>query len=151
MKKKQSGIWLDFQDAYIINLTVDDQVEVKHIHSDVHHAASKGGTRSKAPWGPQFSPGDHNFLERDKHAEKQYFEDVLKHIDTDTDELVIFGPAQAKVGLKKAIEQIKHYHPHIEEILPSDYLTENERVAWVKKYFKKRAEEKAKEEEEKVG
>ncbi|MCC6413158.1 MAG: hypothetical protein IT270_15960 [Saprospiraceae bacterium] len=148
MKKKQSGIWLDFQDAYIINLKGEGDAEVLHIHSDVHHQATKGGSRSKSPWGPQFSPPDINNLERDKHAEKQYFEDILKHIETDTDELVIFGPAQAKIGLKKAIEHIKHYHPHIEEILPSDYLTERERVAWVKKYFKKRAEEKAKEEEE---
>jgi hypothetical protein len=143
MKKKQSGIWLDFQDAYIINLLGHDQAEVRHIHSDIHHVATKGGSRSKTPWGPQFSPADHTNLERDKHAEKQYFDDILSEIDKDTDELVIFGPAQAKIGLKKAIEGIKHYHPHIEEILPADYLTENQRVAWVRKFFKERDEKKA--------
>ncbi len=48
MKKKQSGIWLDFQDAYIINLLGHDQAEVRHIHSDIHHVATKGGSRSQS-------------------------------------------------------------------------------------------------------
>lgn len=135
MKKVQTGIWLDFREAYIITFTGEGDAAVKHLRSEVEHHATKGGSRSKSAWGPQFSPPDLKDLERDKHAEHHYFQKILENIGPDTDDIVIFGPAQAKLGLKKEIESIKHYKPRLLGAFPSDYITHNEMVVLMRDFF----------------
>lgn len=136
MNKINTGIWLDFKDAYIVTLDEYGQASVQHLPSEIVHQAVKGGARSKSPWGPQFSPPDKNVLERDKHAESRYYEQIIKNIHADTDSIVIFGPAEAKLGLKKAIGEIKHYKPQLRDVLTSDYLSQNEVVVLIRNYFK---------------
>lgn len=133
--KNQTGVWLDFKDAYIITFNEEGNAAVKHIRSKVRHQATKGGSRSKSPWGPQFSPPDDTNLERAKHEEHHYFQQVLEHISANTEDIVIFGPAQAKLGLKKEIEDIKHYKPKLLGALPSDYLAQNQIVVLMKDFF----------------
>lgn len=136
MQQVQTGIWLDFKEAYVVSLHLDGQAAVKHFRSEVRHPATKGGTRSKSPWGPQFAPPDDTNLEREKHAERRYFQQILESINPDTEGVVIFGPAQAKLGLKKEIEQIKHYSPKFFGAFPADYLSKNEIVALMRDFFK---------------
>lgn len=135
MKVVQTGIWLDFRDAYLISFDEEKNSNVIHIHSNVTHPATKGGHRSKTRWGPQYAPPDSNNLERAKHEEHHYFQEILKHIDSDIEDIVIFGPAEAKIGLKKEIESIKHFHPRLRAVLPSDYMTQNEMVALFRNFF----------------
>lgn len=135
MNNLQTGIWLDFRDAYLISMGDDAQMNVHHIHSKIHHHATKGGSRSKAPWGPQHSPADDTSLEQDNHTEQQYFQEIIQNLSPQTEDLVIFGPAEAKIGLKKAIEQIKHFKAKVCAMLPSDYLTPNEMTALIREYF----------------
>ena len=136
MNKINTGIWLDFKDAYIVTLDEYGQASAHHVPSEIVHQAVKGGSRSKSPWGPQFSPPDKNVLERDKHAESRFYEQIIKNIHADTDGIVIFGPAEAKFGLKKAINDIKHYKPQLRDVLTSDYLSQNEIVVLIRNYFK---------------
>lgn len=133
--KNQTGIWLDFKDAYIIAFDEEGNDAVKHIHSTVTHPATKGGSRSKSPWGPQFSPPDDTNLERAKHEEHHYFKQILAHVNSDAKDIVIFGPAEAKLGLKKEIENIKHYKPRLLGAFPSDYITQNQMVALMRDFF----------------
>ncbi|HNM25534.1 MAG TPA: hypothetical protein PKL15_08900 [Saprospiraceae bacterium] len=135
MTTVQTGIWLDFRDAYVITITDNGEANIRHFRSEIHHEETKGGSRSKSPWGPQFSPADDVNLERDKHAEHRYFQKIIESIGPDTEEIVIFGPAEAKIGLKKAIEGIKHYKPRLCGVLPSDYLSQNEMVALMRDFF----------------
>ena len=135
MNKLKTGIWLDFRDAYVIALGDDAQADVQHLHSEIHHQATKGGSRSKSPWGPQFSPPDDVNLERDKHAEHHYFQQIIGKINPETEEIVIFGPAEAKIGLKKAIQSIKHYKPQLAAVLTWEYLTQNEMIALMRDFF----------------
>lgn len=135
MKQVKTGIWLDFKDAYIISFDENENATVRHLHSEVTHPATKGGSRSKTPWGPQFAPPDDTNLERAKHEEHHYFQQLLEMIAPDTEDIVIFGPAEAKLGLKKEIERIKHYHPRLRAVLPSDYMSQNEMVALMKDFF----------------
>ena len=108
---------------------------MKKIESLVEHHQTKGGSHPKSPWGPQYSPDDDNMLNRDKHAEHHYFRDIIAGIDPQSDHLVVFGPAEAKVGLKKEILALKHYHPKLDAVLPSDYITEREMAALVRDFF----------------
>lgn len=135
MKQVKTGIWLDYKDAYLISFDENENASVQHIHSEVTHPATKGGSRSKTPWGPQFAPPDNTNLERAKHEEHHYFQQILEKIAPDTDDLVIFGPAEAKLGLKKEIERIKHYHPRLRAVLSSDYISQKEMVVLVRNFF----------------
>lgn len=136
MRKINTGIWLDFKEAYILTIDENWQTDTQHLVSEVEHPAVKGGTRSKTPWGPQYSPKDRSALDREKHAERQYFEQIIDLIDPETENIVISGPAEAKIGLKKAIEGLHHYKPQILAVLPSDYKTTNEIRAWMIDFFK---------------
>lgn len=139
MKQVKTGIWLDFKDAYVISFDENGEHAVRHFRSEVVHEATKGGSRSKTPYGPQFSPPDDNNLEREKHEEHRYFQQILESVNPDTEGIVIFGPAQAKLGLKKAIEGIKHYKPRLYAVLPSDYISQNEMVALMRDFFQNEA------------
>lgn len=135
MKQVKTGIWLDFRDAYVISLDENENATIRHLKSEVTHPATKGGSRSKTPWGPQFSPPDDTNQERANHEEHRYFQEILDDIAPETEQIVIFGPAEAKLGLKKEIERIKHYHPRLRAVLPSDYITEKEMVVLVRDFF----------------
>ena len=136
MRKINTGIWLDFKEAYILTIDENWQTEIQHLMSEVEHHAVKGGTRSKTPWGPQYSPRDRHTLEQDKHSEQQYFGEIISLIDPETESIVIFGPAEAKIGLKKAVEALQHYKPQLLAVLPSDYMTTNEIRALMIDFFK---------------
>jgi len=135
MKKIHTGIWLDFREAYIITLATEGDPVVQHIKSDVEHHAPKGSVRIGGSAAPHYAPADDRMLEKEKHSEHAYFEDILKHIGPTIDEIVIFGPAEAKFGLKKAIEKIKHYHPQLLGMLPAAYGSQNELVALVRNFY----------------
>ena len=135
MKQTKTGIWIDFKNAYVITFDEDGTHTLRHLESEVTHPATKGGSRSKTPWGPQFAPPDDTNLERAKHEEHHYFKQVLDLIAPDTEQVVIFGPAQAKLGLKKEIESIKHYGPRLRAVLTADYITQNEMVVLVRDFF----------------
>jgi hypothetical protein len=55
-------------------------------------------------------------------------------VQPDTEELIIFGPAQAKFGLQKEIEHIKHYKPVLLRTLLSEYLMQNEMVVLMRTF-----------------
>ena len=138
--KKRTGIWLDYKEAFVIPLfdEMEGKPVIRHIESEIDTGVAKGGIAPKVPYGPQGGVSEREMLDRRKHQEKVYFEKILKEIDPVTDELFIFGPAEAKLGLKKAIDQIKHYHPVIVELRTSNKLTRNQMVAEVRKFFTER-------------
>ena len=139
--KKQIGIWLDFKEAFLVTFDAkDDTPEIKHIPSNIERGIPKGGSRSNTPWGPHMAVKEQAFLARRKKEEKAYFESILKAIDTKTDELMIFGPAEAKTGLLKAIKAVKNFPTAVKAILPADSMTQNQIVATVRDFFKEQVQ-----------
>lgn len=134
--KKQTGIWLDLRHAWIINLPVeaDGETIVEQVSSEIDERAAVGGTRSKTPWGPQGGDNQRNVEERRHHEEKHYFEAVLKHIHPSTEELVIFGPSEAKFGLENLLEK-QHHAPKIMGVESADHMTQPQMTAWVRQFF----------------
>ncbi len=135
--KKQIGIWLDYKEAWLIALDEEkgSAPEIKHIESDIEWGVAKGGSRSKTPWGPQGGISESAHEARRKHEEKQYFEALIREIDPATDDVFIFGPAEAKLGLKHSIESIKNFHPEIVSVQSADSMTQNQIVARVRDFF----------------
>lgn len=135
--KKQTGIWLDYKEAFLVIMDEEkggDPV-LKHLRSHIEGGVPKGGSRSKTPYGPQGGINERSFTDRRHHAEKAYFEAVIREIDPQTDEIVVFGPAEAKYGLQNLVEGIKHYHPKILGIFPAEPMSENQLLAKVREFF----------------
>lgn len=136
---KQTGIWIDLRNAYIIQLPLaiysNEEVEVMHLTSEIEETAATGGTRSKSPWGPQGGDVKHTAQERRHHEEKHFFEKVIAEIRPYASELVIFGPSEAKHGLANAIGEHKDFHPTIMGIESADQMTQHQMVAWVRTFF----------------
>lgn len=131
--KKRIGIWLDFKEANIIELDKND-AKLATISSEIDLVHPKGGARSKTPYGPMDKISERKFLERRKAQERTYFEKLIsaaKHAD----ELYIFGPAEAKDGLLKAIKDTTGYHPILQGVERADSMTENQKVAKVRAFF----------------
>jgi hypothetical protein len=72
--------------------------------------------------------------ERQHHEEKAYFAEIIKHIHPSTEELVIFGPSEAKYGLRKMLEN-QHNAPLLMGVETADQMTEHQIEAWVRNYF----------------
>lgn len=134
--KKQTGIWLDLRNAWIIKLSNEheDGIKVEHVSSEIEETAAVGGTRSKTPWGPQGGDNQRSIEEKRHHEEKHFFTEILKHIDPKTDELVIFGPSEAKHGLNNLLED-QHHAPVIKGVESAAKMTQPQMVAWVREYF----------------
>jgi hypothetical protein len=136
---KQTGIWIDLRNAYIIQIPFaiygDEDISIVHINSEIEESAATGGTRSKTPWGPQGGDVKRAAQERRHQEEKDFFESVIEVLRPESTELVIFGPSEAKHGLANAIEGHKDYKPEITGILNADQMTQNQMVAWVRKFF----------------
>jgi hypothetical protein len=134
MKKQQVGIWIDTQEAYIIRVNGKD-AEVATITSDIDTGEIKGGSGTGGtPWGPQINVSENKGLERRKHEQKQYFEEIKEAIKT-VDEVYIFGPAEMKIHLEKALIEDKSFKPDILAVETADSMTHNQRIAKVKDFF----------------
>ena len=132
--KKRIGIWMDFREAFIIELQEKD-ASIAHVSSEIEDFHPKGGSRMKgAPWGPMDKISEPKYLERRKHQEKDYYQRLMKATEI-ADELYIFGPAQAKEGLKKAINDNTNFKPSLKGVETADSMTENQRVAKVRAFF----------------
>ena len=131
--KKQTGIWLDLRNAWIINLSTTEEavVEMQHITSEIDES---GDTRSKTPWGGQDGDNQSSKEERRHHQEDDYFHSILEIIDSGTEDLVIFGPSKAKFGLQNLLEK-QHHAPKIRGVESADQMTENQMKAWVLDFF----------------
>ena len=133
--KKQIGIWLDLKEAFIIDAN-NENTNIQRIESEIDFSHFGGGARSKTPYGPMDNTSERKVLDRRTHQMNDYFDTILNQINQG-DELVIFGPAEAKVGLKKRIASKKGNALTVRGIVTADSMTENQRVAFVRDFFNK--------------
>ncbi|WP_228238510.1 hypothetical protein [Allomuricauda sp. M10] len=131
---KRVGIWLDKKEA--LGVVLEDGGEsVFNVESELEFFNPKGGSRSKANWGPQDVVQDSKYLEREKHQLKRYFENITLELH-DVDELAIFGPAEAP---EKFLDELEERYPALaQKIIASekaDSMTQNQFTALVKQTF----------------
>ncbi len=131
---KRTGIWLDKKKALVVNfedsneslITVKSQVEDFHV---------SGGSGSRFKGGPQDVVQDSKYLEREKHQLQNYFNEIATNI-SDSDEIVIFGPAGTNDKLNKYLQnKFKPIAGKVKDIKKSDSMTSNQIVALIKKYY----------------
>jgi hypothetical protein len=141
--KKYTGIWVDHKKAVIVtkkqperSYEEDVELAVTQIDSDVERKVRlAGGSRTRnTPWGPQEIAVDSKIEARQKQQLKKFYHRIIECI-TDADKILIMGPGEAKLELKKEIEKSKALIPKIVGVHNSDKMTTNQIAAKVKSYF----------------
>jgi hypothetical protein len=125
LMKKKVGLWIDFKKTVIFLLT-DEGASIKRILAEPNDTVSSYSGVQKEPVKEGIdkqSPGSLNI----------YYDEVLSHI-RDAESILIFGPGEAKVELKKRLEKVK-LHRNIVGMETVDKMTDNQIVTKVRQHF----------------
>jgi len=123
--KKEVGLWIDRRKAAIVTVT-DEEVKMRYIISDIdHHFRFAGGV-------PEFR--DDDIIDRRlENNLKKYYDKVILDIK-DAHSILIFGPGEAKIELKKRMTN-KLFVGKKVHIETEDKMTDNQITAKVRQYF----------------
>lgn len=135
--ERVTGIWLDFDKAYVYHLQ-KGQNDFRVIDSGVEHYNLVGGSRSVTPYGPQEAVSERKFLERKKHQTKDYYKRVSDHLKHSL-EVVVMGPAEAKIGLSQYLATQPNRPFKLHQTITLDSMTENQLKAAIRDFYKKRS------------
>ena len=130
--KTSAGLWIDHREAVIVLLS-DKGQETTRVKSLVEKQLRRSGEPEEGPFAPQQVPRDDS-REREYQDElARYYDTIISHLRT-ADEILIFGPGEAKGELKKRLEKA-HSSPRILTLETDDKMTEPQIVARVQQHF----------------
>jgi len=127
--KKELGVWIDHKEAVIaaVSATVKDG-ETKRVESDMEkHVRFAGSAAGVTEEDTQ----DHRFA---NHLHK-YYDEVIALV-RDADSILILGPGEAKVELKKRLES-QQLGERIVGVETADKMTDHQVAAKVREHFLK--------------
>ncbi|MDX1407423.1 MAG: hypothetical protein R3330_04800 [Saprospiraceae bacterium] len=132
--KGDIGVWIDLKRAVLIGFT-QNTYTVKTIKSPVVSRLRVAGEgKQSGRFGSQFLDDERTREQLREQQIHRYTREVIAHL-CGADQIVIFGPAEMKTRLKQVIEEQPVLAPRLRAVVPTDSMTENQMVAWVKDYF----------------
>ncbi|MCD6544026.1 MAG: hypothetical protein J7K34_05910 [Flavobacteriaceae bacterium] len=133
---KYVGIWIDLKEANIIVIE-DKQVKQKTILSNIEtRERIEGESKAFGRFGDQYLNNEKTKKNKIDKLTKSYLKNVIDSIKK-ADKILIFGPAQIKIKLGNLIHDDPNLSIKLDEIQNADQMTANQKVAYVKTYFKK--------------
>jgi hypothetical protein len=120
---KQLGIWMDHSTAHLMELSNDTVVT---------------NTLESPPVFPEPVQNlrmDESLMHNKEQNQHSDFFKSLCDIIKDFDEVVLFGPTNAKSELFNILKEDRHFKKIKIEVKPADKMTENQEEAFVKEYF----------------
>lgn len=132
-ENRKIGIWLDYNNAQIIQ-EEGSASEPINISSEVDAYHIKGGSAAKVPWGPVDTVSESKLLNKRKQQLAKYYKTIVENLNSG-DELLIFGPAEAKLGLQKFIEGYTKIRPSLTGVKTVKFMTENQKKEFVRNHF----------------
>ena len=120
---KNLGIWMDHSSANLMELTIDP-IETKTIESKFTHQA-KEQSQSKS---------ENLMHNKEQHQQSEYYK-KLGEVIKNYEEVILFGPTDAKVELFNTLKADHHFEKIKIEIKQTDKMTENQQHAFVREYF----------------
>jgi hypothetical protein len=133
MMKTLAGLWIDHREAVIV-LVSGKRQETRRIKSSVEKQLRRSGSLpSQGRFEKQMVPAD-DFREREYtgHLAK-YYDEVISCIRP-AEEILIFGPGEAKGELRKRIERNK-LDSRITSLETSDKMTERQISQKVRRHY----------------
>jgi hypothetical protein len=133
---KNVGVWIDQKEANIITVGDDDSISSKTIYSDVETRVRIDGEKKQfGRFGDQYLVDEKGKKNRIEEYTGRYLSKVIKEFKG-ADQIMIFGPAQTKKKLSKLMLEDPDLNAKLKETLASDNMTHNQKMAYVKDYFK---------------
>jgi stalled ribosome rescue protein Dom34 len=130
-----AGLWIDHRKAVIAMVSAKGQ-ETTEIKSNIDKQPGRfAGVRSTAPYESQLVKADDRLERKLTSHLNQYYAKVIASI-RNTDAILIFGPGEAKIELKKRLERTK-VGGHITVMETTGKLTDRQIAAKALKYFHK--------------
>jgi hypothetical protein len=130
--KTSAGLWIDHREAVIVRLS-NKRHETMRIKSSVEKQLRRSGEPAEGSFPAQEVPRDDS-REREYQGDlARYYDEIISHLRA-ADEILIFGPGEAKGELKKRFEKHKS-GPHILTLETDDKMTEPQIVAHVRQHF----------------
>lgn len=124
-KPRRLGICMDHSDAHLMVFNTDT-IELNTIESTFTHQI-KEETLQKS---------EHVMHNKEQHHQSAYYKELSEMIK-DYDEVILFGPTNAKAELLNILSADRHFDNIKIEVEQTDKLTENQQHAYVKDYFSK--------------
>jgi hypothetical protein len=121
---KQLGIWMDHSNAYLMDMT-DDTIVTNKVVSELSNPEAEFN----------FYKGEKLVHKKEQHLQLSYFKkigDIIKKYQ----EVVLFGPTDAKSELLNLIKTDHLFEEIKIEIKNSDTMTESQMQTFVREYFK---------------
>jgi stalled ribosome rescue protein Dom34 len=133
-----AGLWIDHSKAVIVVAT-DKGDEIKVIVSNVEkHLGRSHGVRSTSSYEAQLVPADDSRERRLTGQLNMYYDAVIASMQG-AEEVLLFGPGEAKGELKKRINQKNKGSMRVVATEPADKMTDRQVAAKVRHYFEKSA------------
>ena len=123
---KSLGIWMDHQDAHVMEFTTDP-IKTTTIESEFNHL-EKEQTLARS---------ENLMHNKEQHEEAGYYKELGEIIGNYND-VVLFGPTEAKVELLNVLRKDHRFDDIVIEIKSADKMTENQQHAFVREYFANR-------------
>ncbi len=120
------GIWMDHSNAQLIVFTADNSETVSL--DSTHSLDDKSGSNGRSEHMM------HNKENQDQYAFYSKLGDVIK----DFDEVLLFGPTNAKVELYNILKLDQKFTKTKIELQQADKMTDNQQHAFVKNHFTKK-------------
>jgi hypothetical protein len=127
------GLWIDHKKAIIVSISGNWE-EIKQVISKVEKQARRSGSSPlKGPYDSYQVPPDNKKQKALTRHLNIYYDVVITAVH-DAEVILIFGPGEAKVELKKRLMK-KNLARRVKGVETEDKMTEREVVLKVRKYF----------------
>jgi hypothetical protein len=141
MDTKKIGVWLDHHKASFISYEpLNEHVQTIHSNLDPNQIRVDGEGADGSRWAWAMSNNEwHKNHKAMEEIDKFY--DTLSKLLEEYDEILLFGPTDAKRELKNKLCADKHFDKKTIHVESSEKMSDNQMLAFVRNYFIK---EKAK-------
>ena len=120
---KHLGIYMDHSVAHLMELT-NDTIMTSTVES-----------QSTLMDEANYLRKDEGLMHNIEHYQRSDYYKRLSSVMKDYDEVILFGPTEAKSELYNLLKNDHHFDKIRIEVKPADKMTENQQQAYVKKYF----------------
>ncbi|MDZ4758999.1 MAG: hypothetical protein SGJ10_12780 [Bacteroidota bacterium] len=121
--QKKLGIWMDHSNAHIMEFTADP-IETTILESKFTQQQKEAS----------LNKSEQLMHNKEQHQQADYYKN-LGNIIKDYNEVLLFGPTDAKVELLNILRADHRFEKVKIDILPADKMTENQQHSFVRKHF----------------
>jgi stalled ribosome rescue protein Dom34 len=129
------GIWIDHKQAYLIWYE-DGKVDTipSNLEPSAHYS---GGTQLGGKFNQK---GDTELRHNDRYKVQlnKYYQQVIAALK-DAASIFVMGPGEAKVEFEKLLKKHKAMQKRLRKVETASKMTEKQMIAYVKKFYKNRA------------